>query len=189
MADSLDATDEQKRIANASTDAASFQQLYDAYFLRIYAYTAYRVARREDAEDVVSEVFITMLEKLHQFRGGQTGAFAAWLFRICRNTITDFHRRTDRQPHTSSLDTVPELHTQSPSPDQAVIHAETRHELLQLVHTLAPRRQEVITLKFYGGLRNNEIAQVLGLDERTVASHLTRALRDLQQKYRKEVAE
>jgi DNA-directed RNA polymerase specialized sigma24 family protein len=38
-------------------------------------------------------------------------------------------------------------------------------------------------LKFYGGLRNSEIAAVLGLDERSVASHLCRALDDLHRSY------
>jgi DNA-binding NarL/FixJ family response regulator len=38
-------------------------------------------------------------------------------------------------------------------------------------------------LKFFGGLRNNEIAQVLGIDERTVASHLCRGLEDLHCRY------
>jgi DNA-directed RNA polymerase specialized sigma24 family protein len=45
---------------------------------------------------------------------------------------------------------------------------------------LSPRRQEVVTLRFYGGLRNREIARVLGLDERTVAAHLCRAIQDLE---------
>jgi RNA polymerase sigma factor (sigma-70 family) len=56
-----------------------------------------------------------------------------------------------------------------------------------LVATLSPRRQEIVTLKFFAGLRNREIADVLELDERTVASHLSRGLQDLQTRYRAQV--
>ena len=53
-----------------------------------------------------------------------------------------------------------------------------------LIGSLSPRRQEIVTLKFFGDLRNTEIAQVLGLDERTVASHLCRGLADLHRLYK-----
>jgi RNA polymerase sigma factor (sigma-70 family) len=56
--------------------------------------------------------------------------------------------------------------------------------LRRMIDTLPPRRQEVITLRFFGGLRNQEIAAMLDLDERTVASHLARALSDLNRRYR-----
>lgn len=52
-----------------------------------------------------------------------------------------------------------------------------------LIETLAPQRQKVVLLRFFAGLRNREIARVLGLDERTVASHLSRGIQDLHQKY------
>jgi DNA-directed RNA polymerase specialized sigma24 family protein len=58
-----------------------------------------------------------------------------------------------------------------------------------LIGTLSPRRQEIITLKFFGGLRNREIALMLALDERTVASHLCRGLEDLHRKLANEVVQ
>jgi DNA-directed RNA polymerase specialized sigma24 family protein len=38
-------------------------------------------------------------------------------------------------------------------------------------------------LRFFGGLHNNEISAILGLDERTVAAHLCRGVQDLQRRY------
>jgi RNA polymerase sigma-70 factor, ECF subfamily len=51
---------------------------------------------------------------------------------------------------------------------------------------LPPRRRDILLLKFFGGLRNQEIARMLNLDERTVASHLSRALDDLRRLYEPE---
>ena len=50
----------------------------------------------------------------------------------------------------------------------------------KLIETLSPRRKETILLKYFAGLRNQEIAHLLSLDERTVASHISRGLADLQ---------
>ncbi len=55
--------------------------------------------------------------------------------------------------------------------------------LRELIGTLAPRAQEVITLRFCGGLSNKEVALVLDIDQRSVSSYLSRGLRHLEEKY------
>lgn len=55
--------------------------------------------------------------------------------------------------------------------------------LRRIVGTLAPRQQEIITLRYFGGLRNQEIAEILELDARTVAAYLSRGLAELQRRY------
>jgi RNA polymerase sigma factor (sigma-70 family) len=59
------------------------------------------------------------------------------------------------------------------------MQSEQAFHIRQMIALLPIKRQEVVILKFFGGLRNKEIAAVLDLDERTVASHLSRALTDL----------
>ncbi len=157
-----------------------FRELYRAYFPKVYAYVAYHVPNPPDAEDVVSDVFLKAMKRIGQFRGE---SFAAWLFSIARNAISDFYRRNGHAP----LDD--DLPADDPTPDLLLMRAELRAEILRLVGTLSPRRQEVITLKFFGGLRNQEIAEVLALDERSVASHLCRALRDLHERYERQMAD
>jgi Sigma-70 region 2 len=49
------------------TEPEAFRQLYRHYFPRVYAYVAYRVGRRQDAEDVVADVFIKVVEGLKRF--------------------------------------------------------------------------------------------------------------------------
>jgi RNA polymerase sigma-70 factor (ECF subfamily) len=174
---------EQRLIRQARDNPEHFRELYRAYFPKVYAYVAYHVAYANDAEDVVSEVFLKAMKGIGQFRGE---SFAAWLFGIARNAISTFYRRNGH----ASLDALAdELHADTPTPDVLVMQAETREEMLRLIGTLSPRRQEVITLKFFGGLRNQEIAEVLGLDERSVASHLCRALRDLHERYERQMAD
>src|SRR5690606_7557902 len=64
-----------------------------------------------------------------------------------------------------------------------LIRREHAAELRAMIEALPLRRRDVLMLRYYGELRNNEIAQVMGIDERTVSSHLSRGLRDLHDAY------
>lgn len=179
-------TDEQALIEQAQAGADGVRELYRRYLQRVYAYVAYRVGRVQDVEDIVAEIFLKMLRGLATFEYRGPGTFAAWLFRIAHNEVNQFYRQ--RQKHISpvSLDDLPEIRAEVLAPDQLMLRKEQFDQLRLLIAALPDRRREIITLRFFGGLRNQEIAAVLGLDERTVASHLCRALDDLRRHYRAE---
>ena len=86
-----------------------------------------------------------------------------------------------------SFDDLPEITSDTPTPEAAFQRQEQFNRLRQRIANLSPRRQEIVTLRFFGELRNSEIAAVLGLDERTVAAHLCRAIEDLQRQYTPEI--
>lgn len=174
-------SDEADLIEQSRRDPEGFRELYRAYFPRIYAYVAYRVRRSEDAEDIVAEVFMRVVRNLHRFEYRGDGSFAAWIFRIAHNEVSQFHRQ-GRETNLS-LDELPEIRAHHLAPDQALQRKETFAQLSQMIASLSPRRREIVTLRFFGGLRNQEIAAVLNLDERSIASHLSRALEDLRRKY------
>ena len=184
MSDTLTADEERRLIEQARCDPEAFRTLYRAYLPRVYGYVAYRVGRRQDAEDLVADVFVKVLEYLDRFEYRGEGSFAAWVFRIASNHVNAFYRRRGRRGEPIPLADLPEIPGDGPRPDEALIRQERFDSLRRMIDTLPPRRQEVITLRFFGGLRNQEIAAMLNLDERTVASHLARALSDLNRRYR-----
>lgn len=174
---------ERELIERARSSPDAFRELYRLYFARIYAYVAYRAGRKQDAEDIVAETFMHVVESLDQFEYRGEGSFAAWLFRIAYNQIQQFYRQRHINIESFSLDDLGDHQSDGPTPDQVFADKERFARLRDALATLAPRRQEIVTLKFFGGLRNQEIAEVLDLNERTVASHLSRALDDLQRSY------
>jgi RNA polymerase sigma-70 factor (ECF subfamily) len=172
---------EREHIRQARVDLRAFAPLYDHYFPRVYAYVCYRVYDPQDAEDVIADVFVRAIQNLKRFRWRNTNSFAAWLFRIAHNRVVDYGRQRRRAGlPLETGDSQVEWADPAPSPEDALAQQETFQHMRAMISTLSPRRQEVITLRFYAGLRNREIARVLGLDERTVAAHLCRALQDLQ---------
>jgi RNA polymerase sigma-70 factor, ECF subfamily len=159
----------------------AIEAIYDANLGRIYGYIRARVASDHDAEDLTAETFLHAFGGLTRFQPRHDGATTAWLFRIARNLVLNFHRRERRAP-TLSLEELAMDPVAADDPARAAEQAEARRQLLALIGGLPPRHQEVIALKYFGNLRNQEIAALLALDQRTVAAYLTRALAELQQR-------
>jgi RNA polymerase sigma-70 factor (ECF subfamily) len=175
---------ESEYIRQARTDPRAFAPLYDHYLPRVHAYVCYRVYDPQDAEDIISDVFLKAIRHLRRFKLRSNHSFAAWLFRIAHNRVADYGRQRKRVGLVLEIEEgLVELADPAPLPEDALAQQEAFEQMRALIATLSPRRQEVITLRFYGGLRNYEIARVLGLSERTVAAHLCRALQDLERSY------
>lgn len=176
---------ERDLVRRAGHDPVALQTLYERYFDRVYRYVIARVNNSQDAEDIVSDIFVLVIKRLHQFRNNNKHSFAAWLFTIARHTIIDFYRRQGRLPTQVSIDDYAEQDTADAGLDEKLIRHERVAELRSLLQMLPKRRCEVVMLRYFGGLRNLEIAHILGIDERTVASHLSRGLNDLYKAYNK----
>ena len=88
--------DERLLIEAAQQDPARFAELYEINFERVYAYVVRRVGNRTETEDLTSEVFHQALANLKRFEWRGI-PFAAWLFRIAANLISDRWQRSGRE--------------------------------------------------------------------------------------------
>ena len=97
--------DERLLIEAAQKDPARFAELYESNFERVYAYVVRRVGDRAETEDLTSEVFHHALSNLkrYEWRGIP---FAAWLYRIAGNLISDRWQRSSRGRETFSGSTT-----------------------------------------------------------------------------------
>lgn len=183
MLDEIDYQQEHLLVKRAVQDPTAFQGLYELYFKRVYSYVAGRVNNRLDAEDLVSDVFLQIVKGLPQFKNRHYFSFGSWIFTIARNLVTDFYRCQGHPVDELQLDVLKNDEADSVEIDGLLIEQERAAELRAMLNRLSERRREVIILKYFSGLRNQEIAQILDLDERTVASHLSRGLKDLYEFY------
>ncbi len=168
----------------AEADAAheAFADLYRAHGRRVYAFVRYRVGDGALAEDLTAEVFARAWARRGQLRSPE--ATVAWLFATARNLVTD-HRR--RRPDPLPLGALPpEAHPLAGSPEPGAVLAAQLAEVRRLLADLGDREREAIGLRFVAGLRNGEIALVLGTSEGNVAKILHRALRKLRERLPKE---
>ncbi len=156
-----------------------FEAWFHDYRGPVYRYVRFRVATREVAEDVTSEVFMKALRSIHRY-DPDIASPKTWLLRIARNAVTDHLRALRRRGSLHvSLDRVPDLVVDAPSQEERMVRQERIQRLLNGTRTLRKADQEIISLRYGSGLDNSEIAEHLGISNNAVAVRLHRALRRL----------
>jgi RNA polymerase sigma-70 factor (ECF subfamily) len=158
-------------------DRDALEELYLIHFDRIYSYLHVSVGNRHDAEDLTTQTFMKMLEKIGSFKW-QSAPFSAWLFRIAHNLAMDHFRSRRRwQPE----EEVPEPPgEEEPSAELTAMQTIGRESMLKLIEGLSPEQQQVLTLKFVFNLPNAEVAAILEKTEGAIKSLQHRALVSLQ---------
>lgn len=142
----------------------------------VYRYVRFRVATRDVAEDLTSDVFMKALRSLGSY-DPRKSAPRTWLLRIARNAVTDYLRTLQRRGRLHvSLDSAPDLVHRGPSQEERMLRAEQVQRLLNAVATLRAADQEVLSLRYGAGLANLEIAETLKISANAVAVRVHRAL-------------
>ena len=126
------------------------------------------------AEDVVQDVFVTLWRKREDLAEGD--ALQSLLYTMVRNRALNSTRR--RRWH-GDADEAPEPVSDTPPADLALDASDLQRHLHRWIDELPPRRGEAFALSRFHGLRHAEIADVMGLSERTVGTHILLALREL----------
>ncbi len=151
-----------------------FELLYRSSRDDIFAYVCTLLGDRAAAEDVTALAFERAYRRRVTFdrrRGGER----AWLFGIARNAALDELRRRKR---VASLVVDPEDVSAVGVDDGAEV-ALRRTAVRSALSDLPARDREVIALKFHAGLRNAELARVLGISETAAGTLLYRAMEKL----------
>lgn len=163
-------------VACATAEPAAFAAIYDHYFPRVYNYV-HRIGDAGVADDLTAQVFERALVNIGRYRP-ERAPFAAWLFAIARNAVSDY-LRAQRWRRWLSLEVLRDRASRDPQPEEVAIHNETHAELLAAVARLSGRERDLLAFKFGAGLTNRHIAEITGLSESNVGVILYRAVRRL----------
>ena len=162
--------------ASQSGDADAFARLYDAYLARVYRYVYFRVSDKQVAEDIASDVFLRAWENLKRYRIGSS-PFIAWLYRIAHNAVIDYHRKKKPETLLQAV-AVENMAAADKMEDRLELKLESE-QLRRSLHHLTDEQQQVIILKFIGGLSTQEIARQMGKRQGAVRALQMRALQTL----------
>ncbi|HYW71709.1 MAG TPA: sigma-70 family RNA polymerase sigma factor, partial [Pyrinomonadaceae bacterium] len=172
--------EERRLVEAAQQDPVRFAELYEKYFVVVYAYVARRMRDRAESEDLTAEVFRKALAGLPRFKW--TGApFAAWLLRIASNMIADRAKKIG--PQTTELvvsadrDHANEPLLKTAERQQADLeNAERWAHLFRAVEMLPDDQRRVVVLRFADEKSIRDIANELGRSEGAVKQLQFRAL-------------
>ncbi|WP_160725125.1 RNA polymerase sigma factor [Bacillus sp. USDA818B3_A] len=162
-----------------------FNQVYSEYANRLL-YIALRYTHdRRWAEDIVQETFIKAFKKIDTIE--DTKKVGAWLSIITARTAIDFLRseKRNRWMTVDSVQMEPMMSHKKNGMDTEEVAGIRffQEDVDRSMKSLSKEFQEVLTLKVKYGLKENEIARLLGLKSATVKTRLYRARKQLKQAF------
>ncbi len=151
-----------------------FSRLVDLYGKRCYGYFYRMTGNRAISDDLLSELFLRIVEKISSFKDG---SFEAWLFRVASNIFHDYLRHEQRQKkaleeHVSQLE-----QTEQENPHDS--YGEQFDKLQAELSRLDADTQETIILRFYCELSFKEISSIRAEPVGTTLSRVHRGLKKL----------
>lgn len=156
---------------------AGFKFLFESNVNKLFTICYNRIHNREDAEEIVHDVFRSVWERRWQITN-ENGSIERYLVRSIKLKTVDYYRKV--VPDTLSLNCeLEELCSYDNCTDDQVHLAELQNKVASLVDQLPCTCRQVYQLSREEGLTNKEIASKLLISEKTVESHMTKALAHL----------
>lgn len=151
-------------------DEKAFEMLVNNYQQKIYSLAFSSLGNKEDALDIVQEVFIKIYRGISMFNGDS--ALSTWIFRITKNTCYDFLRKKRKNIDEEIPD---DLADDMPLPEDIAEQKFERETVKTCLDKLPPKYKMVLLLREYQDLSYSEIAKILDISEGTVKSRISRA--------------
>lgn len=157
-------------------DKDCFRELFQRYGKQVFHYSFALSKNRQEAEDILQEVFLQAFSRLNQYRG--PGSFKYWIYAICRNHTVSFLRK--KGVSTFSLDSQDLERLQgSFSECRSLSSIHEKESIAHLLESLDPRVREILFLRLVEDLSYREIAGIVGLKEDNLRQVVSRGLAQL----------
>jgi len=168
---------EEKLIKSAvKGNSSAFGELFDHYQPMIYRFIAVKVSRREEAEDLTHQVFMSAWQKIksYQHRGFP---FSSWLYQIARNQVVDHYRARKNETSIDAID--PEHFAVTASAEFALPMKLQMETVREAMHQLKPDYEDIIILRFIEDISLKECAAILKKTEGAIKLMQHRAMNEL----------
>lgn len=182
----MEPREEQDRAERDALDARAIQRLcegddgavaglYDHYAPLVYGLAVKIVRDEPEAQDVVHDAFVAIVEHAAQFRP-ERGSVAAWLVTTVRNLALDRARRRVRRAQITEEELRHEPVDGPDDPELTAWAGRDREAVRAALARLSPSQRSTLESAFFEGLSYPEIAEREGVPLGTIKSRAARAL-------------
>jgi len=159
-----------------------FDDLFNRYHDRLFFYLRHFVGSKEEAEDLLQNVFVKAYEKFDTFDARR--AFSSWVYRIAHNEAVNYLKRKNKKLFLSWEDIVStkdrlESSNHDRSPQENWLRKEVRNEVQEALKQIPEKYREVLILRFYLDHSYDEIAHIIERPTNTVGTLISRAKKRL----------
>lgn len=159
-------------------ETGALEALYDQFAPKFLAVCMRYCGNQEDAEDVLHDGFIKIIQNIHKFRIQETGSLEAWMKRIVVNTALNFLRDRLKENRNVSLDPQIERFNIEERDEQdfpePFLHLD-KDQILKMICDLPLGYRTVFNMYVFENYGHKEIALQLGFTENTSKSQLSKA--------------
>jgi len=159
-------------------DPDRYKEIIDRYQGKLFAYLYRLIGEREEAEDLLQDVFIKAFRNLHSYDTERK--FSSWIYRIAHNEAVNHIKRKSLKKFiywdniTSTKDKL-----ETASADEGIedswIRKETNEEVEAAIKRLPLKYRQVLLLRYYSDKSYEEIGEILGKPVNTVGTLIKRA--------------
>jgi RNA polymerase sigma-70 factor (ECF subfamily) len=170
-------------------DQDAFKEIFDQYREKVYRIAYGVVRQREDALDIVQEVFIKLFRSIKHFEG--KSRFYTYLYRMAMNTAIDHSRKTKKNP-TTSIDVeggIVPVDAIENRPDRIAVRKELGERLKRAMDKLPDDQRTALIFREVEGLSYQEMAEAMECSIGTVMSRLHYGRKKVQESLRDYVKE
>lgn len=157
------------------------EKLYMEYYSKVTAYVRGRIQNPQDAEDVISEVFLKVYASLDKYDEKKAG-ISTWIYTITHNTVVSYYEKRQRERNLQlewAIDSTQELgyiETESYDCDEML------NELAEALETLPKLQRDIVILHYYFGLDHKQIAEKVKLSYANTRKQCSLAIGTLRNK-------
>lgn len=174
-----------KNILNGDTD--SFSNLVLKYKDRIFVFLLKMTLSKEDSEELLQEVFITVYKNLYRYNSNWK--FSTWLYKIAANSFKNYYKKKKRL---SRLETVQDfddisamLHSIDDCPEVVFERKEDYLSVVMLINSLKADQRIALVLKYIKGFTFKEIGEILNISPEAAKMKVQRAKESICKQYGK----
>ena len=153
-----------------------YEEFYSGNYRRVLSYVKNKISNNEDAEDLVSEVFLYCYNHYENYDPDKS-SITTWLYLIVNSRVKNYYRdHIAFADYESVSETIQDL---SIDLDQGVYIEQLHSAIMSAIKTLPERQQRIVQMRYFQNYSNEEIAKVLGITPGNVRVLLSRSLTKL----------
>ncbi len=156
------------------TQLLTAEELYKEYYSKVYGYVYLRLRNHADAEDITSDIFAKIVEKLDTF-DPEKASYSTWIFTITKNRVITHYRQ---HHETEDIDDMV-IMDDSAAPLDIALLKDNSAVLAEGLKQLSQKDRDLLIARYYYNYSFRQIGELLGMAEANARVAHSRALKKL----------
>ena len=156
-------------------DKKAYETMFRCFYPKVHRFVSMLLKNEDDADDVCQLIFLKVWNKREKF--ADITDFDSYLFILAKHTVINYI--SSKYIVQIDIDSLPDRYADESSPHEDMVAKDTQLLIDMVVENMPPQRQAIYRMSREQHLKNDEIAQRLGIQKKTVESHLNLALKEI----------